>query len=1109
MIKKSLHITLCMSTVFNSLAFSMDGPLQKPPQLNKKIQEKTQKMTDYLDENHLTAFYQEVSSTYGTLTRDTMGETQRSFMEGGREAFLEYVKDMQDFFSKLKRGEFLNLSTSTMMFLFQQHFNTVIEKYQSKHKETHEKGEIDHTTLTKLFELIRAQTYKTLLKSGLYGGARQVWVVETDTIQTQQDVTTETRLSVSILNAILPEITPIREVIVALAHNRVIDKFLLARLDKVFATMTLQFFAKFTGKNVADLFPLIGGAIGLSGLWTLQEAHRMLTTDYPDVDHVPELTKESMQSLSKIWDYLEPRFSHYIRLGLVETLTNLMKFTVDKSLEPVVLKLARAMSTFSYFTLPVQLFLIPPYFYQLGESLTPLPVVDGVFGLGVGMGAIFLINGLTLVAAPGGLSQAQSKIVDLMNEWARLFAEYYTYQLLPLSRQDHVLYKLKTAPSEVLRSLFQEDYELRDKLQAESFLMAVFQDLSKGWAYLFENIPFISNAMTTILKAIQSNPHHGILSHLALLNPRENYVPSSHFKTAALIRFYRIIATLEKNKRGEEAFRKASLLTRVVNYVKGASFKPESLLKEDQELWEDIRKYPSFEMRKGELELLSTHFTWLSQSDKKNKQEPHDINTLKLSQEFVNEAIDLINQLDEAIKNLKGIIDNPKEELTKLQTALPFEEYLAVLHFINQTSNETLQTSLGETNRELKGLLEPYILKTEFQDLYTNHLDLVQLIRTTSLGMGLTYRQQLERAKDLSSKPNVLEKLQKEIAFEEKSIEQLEAPALWQRYRVYRNQYLIYFYKTEFIKVMGPAYFTNFANRVLREMKKRSLSLTSKGFYTVIDSVYEQDSETNGTVVNRFRVQLQDLLQGNDEEARSLRSHCHVLVRGHIKKTVTDLWNKQDQSTKVTNERGFFSFFTGSEKPGTPQESQYDESASEKPGTPQESQYDESASEKPGTPQESQYDESSCLVPPLSCRSSIPFLSMVEDGAEAFFIAQTIEGMLSEKPEIFEGRTGTELIERDFDLVSQKINQIRLTHVLTSDVMRLIEQYKRELAHLVSTHRQFKESCLWVYDDLVEVLTGRSYDLLNEIKNPTGLEKITIINDYTLQGERSDSQTSS
>lgn len=1041
MVRKSFALALCFTTIMNSIAFSMDAPSVDPS--SSQISTTSARLNLHLEEEHLKAFYQQISPTSLTLNRNIPRALTESFTQGARSGFADYTSDTVDFMRRLWNGEFNSLSQTSIQALIKNHFGTVIEQYLPKHADTKDKGEVDSATLTKLFTSMREHAYWALLRSNLFGAPKKVYIPERGVTETHYDVTTN--LSSSFLNALIPNALPLKGILVGLANNNLVNTFMLRRIDNLFAKMVLGLSAKLTGRKVSDLLPYLVAAPALTGTITLTQAYYLFNEDYPDAEFVPELTKES-ESLSKIWEYLEPRLSHYIRLGLTETIMSMVGFTADKISEPVFLKASKIIANNSSGIRTLTSLAA----YGIGEASTSIPYLDGA---ATGILAYWAIGGIVNASIPRGLEASRQTLLQTINDQVHLLADYYTYGLLPLSSNEHRLFGLNEAPSSEELALFRTDYEARDRLMAESLLTAALQDLYKTSANLFLGLPGVSGLTERLWGLIRSGDTTTAVAATSLLTDGRSHANPKHLDTAARLKLYQIAAIIGKNKTDKDAFDLAtSRLGSIWNYITGSGFSEQQLSEEDQALLDAIIEYPSFEMRQDELELLANQFTWVSQNDKHKKLEPYMDEQNLLSKQFIDDATRVIALQSQAIKNLKGTVGNPTAALQGLQLELPFEEYLLALEAIN--TGTTREQFFVSQDRRLAELPAFHIALSEFRELAENHPKLIKFVQTSTLGANMTSRKQLELAQELSQHEDALEKLQDGILSREKSLSTITSTGLWGRFEAYRNAYLGHVYAEKFIADLGDETFSQIIKTLLEDSRVKKSE--SGPHNTIFQIMCSEDPSTKS-----FRDQLKGI--GLNESARM---QCYGFIKGKILEEIEKQHALGQQKEKeLPQQTGGWGIWPMSAEP---------------------------SSSVPSEPIDIPTVDFTNKLPPLEF---IEIQSLDTDPFEAYLVAKVIRDMIANNPQVFGGRTGTTLTKSDMRLVCDKIDQTRLTHVLSSDDLALITKHPGELAHIVATMDKFNQSVVWTYDDLLTKLRNRNTQLVQSIRYPNGLNGL-IIDDY-------------
>ncbi|AIK95787.1 hypothetical protein ID47_02115 [Candidatus Paracaedibacter acanthamoebae] len=700
MIRKYLAVALCFTTVLNSISFSMDNPTETHPHLTLRYTNGEVILSVPFEEKHANAFYQQYISS--VAQQNGMPFSQRvaeSAAEGFKKGFSQYYEDTQQFFKLITKGELFNLSSETIQAGLRAYLETTIDSYLYPDPRAREKKQLDPATLGKIFSQIREKTYWVLLLSGFFNNKKVVYVKERGVQETHYDITTNQ--SAFFLEAIIPSFVPMRGLIISLAKNNYVNNFFLRRIDELFAHMVIEFYSKISNKNRHEIQQQLNDAAlkkepSLTGTSTIRKTYKP-ATELPTEDallnpespltgtskieqppkptkELPNLTKQE-QSLSAIWNYLEPYMAHYIRAGIIALFDHLPTTVIDKIGGTGMYHISKFASEYS--TVPI---LAASYgAYYAGDALTSIPYLDGLV---VGGTTLWALNGVFKAALPASGQKTAQTIKKSISELYSEFLLHKSHQWIPLSQAEHLLFNLPECPSDDHRAFFRKDYEDQASLYETSIFTAVLADLQS----IIESLPLISQLTSFAV----SNP-----SSIKLLDKGIGQTDTKHHDTVAQVKYYRIAATLYKNHQQEEAYQtKTAKIKKVYDYLTHSKAQPTSLSGEEQAFYDEIKAHPSFDFRAKELERLSQSYTWKSAQDKEDHLMPALKKQNKLSKTFALAAFTIVDAIDTAAKNLQDYVENPDNSLKELQLALPFNEFMATIEAIND--KKPVQTFLNK-----------------------------------------------------------------------------------------------------------------------------------------------------------------------------------------------------------------------------------------------------------------------------------------------------------------------------------------------------------------------------------------------------------------------------
>jgi hypothetical protein len=1032
MTRKSISVALCFSTVLSSISWSMEA---SPSQASSSsAQSRT------LTLSPTAAFYVDNSTTQNVATQDIQAAAGQAFLQGASHGFASYASDTRDLLRNIWNGNISEISQSSLQSLIQQSLGTNLRRYQERNTTAHARGELDAESVKALFSLVRNGIYHSLMRTGAFGSPRRVFIPERNVTETHYDVTLSA--SASFVNAILPNVLPLRGVLISLINNSTLNTFLLNQIDGLFARLTVKYFEQLTGIKLNQAMIGTLGLVGLSGVALSGTAIQSALSDYENAEALPTLTQEIPHSFSELWRYLNPRLSHYVRDGIIESVVGLAGLSADKISDPAGLAMARAIHNNSQFITGTIGFMG----YSIGESLTAVPLIDGAFGAGI---AYWASNGVLQAALPRGLDESRRKIIDMTMNALRLTATYYVNQFLPITPTEHHLFGLNPNPSATELALFREDYEARDTLNQQSVVAALARDVASA----------ISTPLTTLLAASGLPQLASALlgtsdnkDGLALLTAPQGHAQASHNDTAARIKLFELARALDDIAAQKSDFtQNAAWYNRALAYWKGELPNQLKLTTEQQQLLDTLRKHPSFEFLKAELEHLAKHYTWLSRDDKAQKLQPYEAERQALSKEFTDDARTVLAKIEQARKVLEAKHLFVDATMNTLMTGLSLDHFIIALDAL--INKEILEQF--DFNRPITDLPGFAVALQDYASLLKNHEGLVRLIQTSSLGMGKTLTKQLDLAQRLATIDNVDARLA--IQTVDQSIPEVETLALHTRYLKNVKKYLLHVY--------GPVF--------LEQAGQTEIDAIVKSFPAVVITEGEVPQEyvqkcwldlNKNSKFQAFKRQLRELNLDKSVETAIYQQIVQQLIE---KKFASEQQNtdKPAQVTPAAKSSWMNWNWPWSSGASSAAASSADLGADASDWV--------IVSEDSAGPSE--------IVTYFTMRDidCLPLETFEDQGFEAYYVAKIIKDMIQADPNAFDGRLPFALTAQDMLKVTQHIDSVRRSQIISSEDLMLINRHATEFAALVQTAHA--SSVIWTYDTLLTELRKQVSDKLASV----------------------------
>lgn len=637
--------------------------------------------------------------------------------------------------------------------LFEEKMLSTSEKFFKDyfHASPSRSDEFDVAALRPLFEKVQNTLYGAvdhlLSKKPLY-----VYHPSFGKLTVYEDKTVFRKL----LEAIIPDVIPLKGAMVAVADIPVIRSYLVRKIDELTIEYLLKFYTKCTGKSVKQsVKSIMDHLVQRPSAEEPQQAKTQATAIDDNLEFkksnktAPSLDAEENEQLvqaeaneieileskekeqatlmassslmseeeisdikaekaSAIWSYLEPRMNHLLRLSITEC----MLPAFDKAFEEFAIELQRK----------------------------ALPQSD-TFG-GIGKGALFGVAGAASLIGPGIQSlfgapigamgylagtwgtQAFAKTVfDKVFAQKQLHVRYYLDSILPESEREHYLYGLNRNPTPEEKEIFSKDYYHQAIQREQGLIRAVLDDLSK---------------LSYVAKVISQFSGE---ARMPSLNIAQDAIANSEYTAFLLGRI------IEKQKDG----------------------KP--LTESEKKLMENLQNYPSYAIKKEVSAIVkqwkeqgSAEFAKYTQTQKEQyrKAEQNLVKTYQLyAQDFPNAIAEVYQQLGlysrkprfeldfievaesvaDAMATHLRTIDNKKLAVLKLA----YQDYEFLAKFLKNFLD--INVSVDADREEVKAALKIKEFLTQLMKDYVDHFrnkykgankSELEQVRKSVLGVGLS-----------------------------------------------------------------------------------------------------------------------------------------------------------------------------------------------------------------------------------------------------------------------------------------------------------------------------------------------------------------------------------
>lgn len=403
-----------------------------------------------------------------------------------------------------------------------------------------------------------------------------------------------------ILRNISPDF-PMKGVLLSLANNKYLNAFLMKKIDQFILQQFLNVYRLSTGstlkKDVSNMLPsLISGSLKGVASMPLAAAKmgQNLMADYDNAGALAPLSKddsvitpEEEQALSKVVQYIEPRLTHVIR-EIIQTdyINKIIEKALTASTDPII---------------------------KTALRVNPVANLGNIGAIAGGIASYVNVPlGMTMAGAGYFAGMYLGHFANHMQQQTKgfvlnqldIYKKYIAYRLLPITREEYVLYYLNETPSEDLKNLLQEDYNLRQKITSQSLIWSILQDVTSAL-----RVDGIVNATASVAQSARDS-----------LNQLKDYfIQNKNTDLAAFSSGIDETFATDKDKK-HQAVRKLVFIL---------SQNEKSLSQSDKDFLKEAIRYPSFEVFQKNLENLNKTINYLSKNDLQKLKDEKAINEAK------------------------------------------------------------------------------------------------------------------------------------------------------------------------------------------------------------------------------------------------------------------------------------------------------------------------------------------------------------------------------------------------------------------------------------------------------------------------------------------------
>ncbi len=280
----------------------------------------------------------------------------------------------------------------------------------------------------------------------------------------------------TICNKLIPDAMPLKSIFIALTDNNIVRNFLYEQIDRMVIRQVLVLFERSTGKTIkggiqdalksltqrftAKRQEQTQSSVTTEAISKATSSSTKTSSSKPKQEIELKEEHEFKESLTPLWDYFAPYFSHFIRQGIQSSINDVAITVLEQSSNLAIKKaLEQGIIVNGARTIGGGIG------YAISNAMpTWLPILSNPYLTG---GAFTYGFGWLVGTATQSITKT---VTSRLATQIDLVTEHYLDTMLPLSAQEHALFGLNENPSELELSLFSKDYQLRDELKAQTLI---------------------------------------------------------------------------------------------------------------------------------------------------------------------------------------------------------------------------------------------------------------------------------------------------------------------------------------------------------------------------------------------------------------------------------------------------------------------------------------------------------------------------------------------------------------------------------------------------------------------------------------------------------------
>lgn len=672
----------------------------------------------------LAEFYLPESTSFQAVNGPYIEDSLSKAISGGKDVLENQFSIAQEVTNAWSTGKYKDLAIKKVDQCLQDYYSRLYKKYVSTHDPKNPSQDFDMETLRPFVRDLREEMFRLIHPKAAFGRKKIFFDPESGRNKTYYEIHTPS--TGALIDKLVPEDVPLKGVIRALVDTDLVNGYILGKLDDMAVKYFFALHKLATGNDEPEATTKKRAVSGLTSNLALIKA------DYKKCSDLPVLTQEESEKYSHLWTYLEPKMNHYMRVSFTNQALSLSDTIIDEGTETLVTSLTRnpafqfgTMTTICAtldWVLPTPSFINYPLGFLAASSLMPA-ISQAMKGAGQGAG---------------------EHAKDLL----KLHVAFAGFRFLPYSEAEHVLFGLNPSPTPLELALFRTDYQRQAELNRHSLLSEFAKDVISQTKSIKTVLSKVLETASTAIKqfvhfCLHSKSISGSLMHDIILNKKNNHPFPQISSTIAQIQQLQLMAKMGRNERAKADFDlRATLWERLCNYFQN-QIPLEELSSEERTFLNNVKKFPSYALKKQELEYLSYYVTARGAENKERlKQFLAQMKSTR--QERINQATQFVEDLNRAPENFSNFIKVPEDDSNSWATRLGAQhDYKHAIEFLQST------LSLAEIMDILAGTLSTESLTTFLKA----HNSILEVYFAQNSELNITHLAEL-----LKSMPQFLDK---------------------------------------------------------------------------------------------------------------------------------------------------------------------------------------------------------------------------------------------------------------------------------------------------------------------------------------------------------------